>query len=94
MSAKTSVEKAMKERSSAKGGGEQLQFQWDRESQGLLVDEALGKMETQIKHGEMKGSIMDLVRLIQLHREMEYQQPTEVQVTWVETLKEEDAVKI
>ena len=73
--------------------GEQLQFQWDRESQGLLVDEALGKMEKQIKHGEMKGSIMDLVRLIQLHREMEYQQPTEVAVTWVETLKEDDAVK-
>lgn len=73
--------------------GEQLEIQWDRDSQGALVDEALDKIDHQIKQGDMKGSMMDLVRLIQLHREMEFQQPTEVEVTWVEPLKEEDAVK-
>ena len=45
----------------------------------------LSEVEKKIDAGEVKASLGDYIRLVQLHKELdEEQQPREIKVTWVE----------
>jgi hypothetical protein len=48
------------------------------------VKQLLEKMEEKLGGKEVKASLADYIRLLQLHRELEEEDATEIKVTWVE----------
>ena len=48
------------------------------------LDKAIGRMQKRLADDEMKGSVADLVRMLQLRKELTASQPTEVTVRWVD----------
>ena len=61
--------------------------------QAVMLDQLLAKVEEQIQEQGIKASVSDYVRLVQLRREIHDEQPREVLVKWVESSREEDALK-
>lgn len=49
-----------------------------------MVKQLLKKLEEQMGGGEMKASLGDYIRLVQLHKELDEESPREIKVTWVE----------
>jgi hypothetical protein len=49
-----------------------------------LVSKALRGIASRIETDEMKASVGDLIRLLQLKHDIEAEQPKEITVTWVE----------
>ena len=44
----------------------------------------LQKLEEQMGGGEVKASLGDYIRLVQLHKELAEEAPREIKVTWVD----------
>jgi hypothetical protein len=55
-----------------------------KKSQARVVKQLLEKMEAKLGGKEVKASLGDYIRLMQLHRELEEEEATEIKVTWVE----------
>ena len=51
------------------------------------VRKMLLKLEKKVESGELKGTLGDYIRLIQLQKEMTPETPSEIRVTWVEPKK-------
>lgn len=49
-----------------------------------LVNKAIGNIEDKLETDEVKGTVGDLIRLLQLKKELDTKTPKEVQVKWVE----------
>jgi hypothetical protein len=49
-----------------------------------LVDQAIGGLETRLTEKKDSLTIQDLLKVMQLQKEIEDEQATEVTVTWVE----------
>ncbi len=49
-----------------------------------LIDKLLHSIQKQISGKEMKGTVSDFIRLLQLQKELEEEQPREIEVRWVE----------
>ena len=49
-----------------------------------IVKKLLRKVEKQLSEDEVKASLGDYIRLVQLQKELEEEQPREIKVTWVE----------
>jgi hypothetical protein len=49
-----------------------------------LVEKAIRGIANRIESDDMKATIGDLIRLLQLRQELETEQPKEIKVTWVE----------
>lgn len=49
-----------------------------------MVRKLLKKLEEQMGGGEMKASLGDYIRLVQLHKELDEESPREIRVTWVD----------
>lgn len=49
-----------------------------------LVDKAIQNIESKLDTDEVKGSYGDLIRLLQIRKELEAEEPRDVQVKWVE----------
>lgn len=61
-------------------------------SKAELVTKVIEKIEKKIDQDELKPTVGDLVRLLQLEKELEEdEQPTEVKVSWVESDDQEHA---
>lgn len=58
-----------------KGGGR---------SQAAVVRELLAKVEEKLGGADMKATLADYIRLVQLRKELEEDEPREIRVTWVE----------
>ena len=58
----------------AAGGGGQAQ----------AVKCMLTRIETKMKGDQMKATLGDYIRLVQLHKELDDESPKEIRVTWVE----------
>ncbi len=57
-----------------------------------VVDLLLKKMEAKLSGADTKASLGDYVRLVQLRRELEDEQPREIKVSWIEPgVKESDS---
>jgi hypothetical protein len=54
------------------------------EGRAAVVKKLLKKLEAQMGGGEMKASLGDYIRLVQLHKELDEESPREIKVTWVE----------
>jgi hypothetical protein len=65
-----------------------------RRSKGaLLVSRALKNIEAKLEKDELKSTVGDLVRLVEMEKKLdeEDQQPAEIKVTWVEPNEKEHA---
>jgi hypothetical protein len=49
-----------------------------------IVKKLLEKVEKKLSEDEVKATLGDYIRLVQLHKELEEEQPREIKVTWVE----------
>jgi hypothetical protein len=55
------------------------------------MDRMLDRMEKQLVDGEIKATVADYLRLIQVRREVAESRPREIEITWVNSLGEENA---
>jgi hypothetical protein len=56
------------------------------------VDDLLAKVELKLSEGDVKASLGDYIRLVQLQKELEEEEPREIRVTWIEP-EETDRMK-
>jgi hypothetical protein len=56
----------------------------ERSSKAELVSKVLQKMEEKLANGELKPTVGDFIRLIQLEKELAEEEPREIKVSWVE----------
>ena len=54
------------------------------EGRAAVVKKLLRKLEEQMRGGEVKASLGDYIRLVQLHKELDEEAPREIKVTWVD----------
>jgi hypothetical protein len=54
-----------------------------------VVKNMLTKLEAQIAKDQMKATVGDYIRLVQLHKELDDESPKEIKVTWVEPARSE-----
>lgn len=76
------MEKPAKKAAGAKGrkaGGKA-----QKTSQAGLVDAMIDEFNEKFRSGEVKFSVADFIRLVQLRQVLDEEEPTEVRVTWVE----------
>lgn len=53
------------------------------------VNKILQNLEKKLSEGEVKATLGDYIRLVQLQKEMAEESPSQIIVTWVEDLSEE-----
>jgi len=63
---------------------------WVREK-AATIDRLLMSIEAKLEKPEFKASIGDFIRLLQLKKEMEEEQPREITVRWLGRSEKEDA---
>lgn len=71
--------KSEKQVGSQKAGGRRR-----RRDKAALVEQVLENLEKRLKNDELKATVGDLIRLVQLEKELEEEGPKEITVTWVE----------
>jgi hypothetical protein len=54
------------------------------EGRAAVVKKLLRKLEKQMGGGEVKASLGDYIRLVQLHKELDAEAAREIKVTWVD----------
>jgi len=59
----------------------------DTGGQAKAVKSMLTKIETTMAGGQMKATLGDYIRLVQLHKELDDEAPREIKVTWVEPVE-------
>lgn len=55
------------------------------DKQAILINKLVNNIEEKIDANELKATLGDLIRLMQMQKEIEENQPREIKVTWVET---------
>ncbi|HXE06005.1 MAG TPA: hypothetical protein VN579_08470 [Bryobacteraceae bacterium] len=63
----------------------------DAGGQAQAVKNMLTKIETKMKGDQMKATLGDYIRLVQLHKELDDESPKEIRVTWVEAAEKGSA---
>jgi hypothetical protein len=53
-----------------------------------LVKKIIEKIETKIDKDEVKATVGDLIRLMQIEKELEEERPQEIEVRWIEPTQE------
>ena len=48
-------------------------------------------MEERLEAGDVKATVADYIRLVQLQKELEEDEPTEIKVTWVDPETKSDS---
>jgi hypothetical protein len=56
----------------------------DGGGQAQAVKHMLTRIETKMQGDQMKATLGDYIRLVQLHKELDDESPKEIRVTWVE----------
>lgn len=54
-----------------------------------LVEKAIQSIEAKLASSEVKATLGDFIRLLQMQKELQLDQPREIKITWVETTEEE-----
>ena len=54
-----------------------------------LVERAIQSIEAKLKSNEVKATLADFIRLLQMQKELQLDQPREIKITWVETTEKE-----
>lgn len=53
-------------------------------NKAALVNKMIQSFEEKLEKKELKGTLGDFIRLLQLEKELEDEQPKEIEVRWVE----------
>lgn len=61
------------------------------EGSAALVGKAIANIEAKLDKDELKPTYGDLIRLLQMRKELGEDQPREITVSWVEPHEKEDA---
>jgi hypothetical protein len=56
-----------------------------------LLDKAIQRMEEKLGSADVKATFGDFIKLLQLQKEMQVDQPREIKVTWIEPSETESA---
>jgi hypothetical protein len=60
-----------------------------RTKKAAVVEQIIEKVEQKLGEGDVKATLGDYIRLIQLQKELEDEEPGEITVTWVDPEKTE-----
>jgi len=60
-----------------------------RNKKAEVVEQILEKVEQKFGEGDMKATLGDYIRLVQLQKELDEEEPGEITVTWVDPDKTE-----
>lgn len=65
----------------------------DRQSanRAELLDKAIQRIEEKLGSADVKATFGDLIKLLQLQKEMQVEQPREIKVTWIDPSETESA---
>lgn len=55
-----------------------------KKSKAKLVSQMIERLEQKISKDELKPTVGDFIRLLQLEKDLEEEQPREIKVSWVE----------
>ena len=55
-----------------------------RTKKAEVVEQILEKVEKRLGEGDVKATVSDYIRLMQLHKELEDDEPGEITVKWVD----------
>ena len=58
------------------------------EGQAQVVKRLMTTLEQKMSGNQMKATLGDYIRLVQLHKELDDESPTEIKVTWVEPARD------
>lgn len=61
-----------------------------RKDKAALVEKVIENLEKRLENDELKATVSDLIRLVQLEKELNEEQPKEIKVTWVEPEQGDD----
>jgi hypothetical protein len=56
-----------------------------------LVEKAIESMEHKLAASDVKATFGDFIRLLQLQKELQVEQPREIKVTWIDPNEKESA---
>jgi hypothetical protein len=56
----------------------------DAEGVTRAIDNAIGKIQAQLEGDQVKASVADLVRLIQLRNELADERPVDITARWID----------
>jgi len=56
-----------------------------------LLDKAIQRIEEKLGSADVKATFGDLIKLLQLQKEMQVDQPREIKVTWIDPSETESA---
>ena len=60
-----------------------------KETQAAIVEKLLKNVEKKLGGEDVKATLGDYIRLVQLQQELEEEEPRDITVTWVEPKREE-----
>ena len=63
----------------------------ERRSQAEVVRQMLKQVEEKLSKEDAKATLADYIRLVQLKKELEDEEPREIRVTWVEPEEKESS---
>jgi hypothetical protein len=70
-------------------GREQTERKQKKKTQAAVVDKLLKNVEKKLAGKDVKATLGDYIKLVQLQAELEEEEPRDITVTWVEPKSEE-----
>lgn len=70
-------------------GREQTERKQKKKTQAAAVEKLLKNVEKKLGGEDVKATLGDYIRLLQLQQELEEEEPKDIKVTWVEPKSEE-----
>jgi hypothetical protein len=70
-------------------GREQTERKQKKKTQAAVVDKLLKNVEKKLAGKDVKATLGDYIKLMQLQTELEEEEPKDITVTWVEPKSEE-----
>jgi hypothetical protein len=52
------------------------------------IEQMLSKLEKQLMNGDIQGTVADYLRLIQVRREITHERPREIEIRWLNSIRE------
>jgi hypothetical protein len=87
------MREAKNEQPEQKAAGDAVSTRKRRRSKNkvALVGKVIKKIEEKLDSDQLKPTVGDFIRLLQLEKELKEEQPKEIEVLWVEPKEKEDA---
>ena len=70
-------------------GREQTERKQKKKTQAAVVEKLLKNVEKKLAGKDVKATLGDYIKLVQLQTELEEEEPKDIKVTWVEPKSEE-----